>query len=836
MNKFLSQLTPEDQTVSDILQSNAQSIQVTPQFQSNLEARLKQAHPANKQPSQDSRIKILPAIGWAILAISAFLVLNWAIRALIPNLQPAAGETAIPTATEVSSFPNPAIEATPLPAGNGYDWRGMTLYLDAVLPENPAEANVYQLQPEQPASLESVRALAEQFGLNGNVYEAPSELGNSDNPDFIVVAGNQHLRVRSNLYFSYYPDYTRWATGNVFGKIPDQDTAEELIGAFLRTHGFDFAYKVQLSEFYTGYYALPLTPDGFAIQHEHFNLAGFLFRFDDTGIIAVEASLMDYTSAGTFEIIPAESAFQKILDPNAMYGIREGMHSAHTPVQAWYRTWPRNQTITLYGWINTFKSQDGGAPLVTLDGYTVTGNLAGISESMENTFIAASGQFQTVDGREIFNIENWQVYEGADDGLQGTIQRDGDQVVITTFEGLRLTLPDVPPDLPLPIENAYALGIIHIEKFEFDWKSIDTRMQGGGGGGGGGGGSGFYKPNLTGTPVPLPTAQAPQATGPGTGEYIVQEGDTLSAIAESYGITVDELMQANGLNEAIIFVGQTLLIPGAQEETSLVGQRIDSQRGMLTVTIASKLDGSQSVDYRLQVDERENRYQLMKLEGDDLDELQTRNNLPIDIWGTVERYDTGLGMSIPVVNVERFEIPYPDLQYQIFKGTQSIITVQGETITLFTTEDGQTYAQANGYGDLIGLEGDQVLMEAVVLPDETIADYPVLQVVSASMAVNPKNGQPVELEITANKPYIIEETERPETPANLTATIESVELVYFTPNQRYKISDPSSGPVYIQPVWRFQGHYWDGSEFEILVQALKDEFLLPEIETIEPPG
>jgi len=104
------------------------------------------------------------------------------------------------------------------------------------------------------------------------------------------------------------------------------------------------------------------------------------------------------------------------------------------------------------------------------------------------------------------------------------------------------------------------------------------------------------------------------------------------------------------------------------------------------------------------------------------------------------------------------------------------------------------------------------------------------------MAVNPKNGQPVELEITANKPYIMEETERPETPADLTATIESVELVYFTPNQRYKISDPLSGSVYIQPVWRFQGHYWDGSEFEILVQALKDEFLLPEIETIEPPG
>ena len=48
--------------------------------------------------------------------------------------------------------------------------------------------------------------------------------------------------------------------------------------------------------------------------------------------------------------------------------------------------------------------------------------------------------------------------------------------------------------------------------------------------------------------------------------------------------------------------------------------------------------------------------------------------------------------------------------------------------------------------------------------------------------------------------------------------------------------DPTAGPVYIQPAWRFQGHYWDGSEFEILIQALKDEFLLPEIDNVEPPG
>jgi len=729
------------------------------------------------------------------------------------------------------------IDVIPTPSGTEYDWRGMNLYVDTSFPIAPAQVGLYEAQLDRHATLDSARALAGQFGMNGQIYEMPSELGDSDTIDFLLVDGNQRLHVRSNLYFWYFPDYPRW-NKTVVGQKPDQTTAENVIEDFLGSHGFDFKYKVEDSGFYDGYYALPLTPEGLPIRHNHFSAAGFLFRFDQEEILAVETSLVTYSLVDTFEVISAEEALQKLLNPNITAGLIEGGHSVSEPIQAWYRSRPENQTITLWGWVDSFNSAEGGAPLITLDGYQVTGNLDGLANVPPRTFIEAIGKFQDNDGVKTFDIENWQVYEGGKDGLQGTIHRDGDDVVITTSENLTLTLPDIPIDIPLPIENAYVLGVIRADTFEVEWESIDTRMQGGGGGGGGGGGSGFYKPNLTGTPVPLPTPQAIQDTDPGMSQYIVQEGDTLSGIAETHEITVDELMQANSLNETTIFIGQTLLIPGAQEETSLIGQKLDGLRGILTVTITNKQDGSQSVDYRLQVEERDIRYQLVRLEGKGLDELQTRNNLPIDIWGTVERYDTDLGMRIPVVNVERFEVPYPDLQYQIYKGTQSLTTVQGETITLFTSEDGLTYAQANGYGDLIGKEGDQILMEALVLPDKTIAGYPAIQVVSASMAINPKSGEPVEMESTANQPYVIDEADFPEReiPAELTATIESVELVYFTNNQRYAIPDPNAGPVYIQPAWRFQGHYWDGSEFEIFVQALRDEFLLPEIERIEPPG
>lgn len=66
-----------------------------------------------------------------------------------------------------------------------------------------------------------------------------------------------------------------------------------------------------------------------------------------------------------------------------------------------------------------------------------------------------------------------------------------------------------------------------------------------------------------------------------------------------------------------------------------------------------------------------------------------------------------------------------------------------------------------------------------------------------------------------------------------TMTIKKIELVYYISDPRYQ-TNPAD-PGYIQPMWRFYGHYYDGSEFEFLVQALKDEFLLPEIQTIQSP-
>jgi LysM repeat protein len=63
-------------------------------------------------------------------------------------------------------------------------------------------------------------------------------------------------------------------------------------------------------------------------------------------------------------------------------------------------------------------------------------------------------------------------------------------------------------------------------------------------------------------PAP-PTATTAPATEPGEQEiYVVQVGDSLGAIAGRFGVTIADIVEANGLeNQDFIFSGQRLVIP-----------------------------------------------------------------------------------------------------------------------------------------------------------------------------------------------------------------------------------------------------------------------------------
>lgn len=56
-------------------------------------------------------------------------------------------------------------------------------------------------------------------------------------------------------------------------------------------------------------------------------------------------------------------------------------------------------------------------------------------------------------------------------------------------------------------------------------------------------------------PTPAPTAAPTQTI------YVVQAGDTLSSIASQFGVSVQAIMNANGLTDDVINIGQRLVIP-----------------------------------------------------------------------------------------------------------------------------------------------------------------------------------------------------------------------------------------------------------------------------------
>lgn len=104
------------------------------------------------------------------------------------------------------------------------------------------------------------------------------------------------------------------------------------------------------------------------------------------------------------------------------------------------------------------------------------------------------------------------------------------------------------------------------------------------------GGSVTPLPTVAFTPRPVATATAPPPTlseptaaptsTAGGQTYTVQEGDTLFSIAVSFGLTVEQLAQANNIADpSSIFAGQVLVIPSAGEiATAAPAPTISGQR------------------------------------------------------------------------------------------------------------------------------------------------------------------------------------------------------------------------------------------------------------------
>jgi LysM repeat protein len=479
---------------------------------------------------------------------------------------------------------------------------------------------------------------------------------------------------------------------------------------------------------------------------------------------------------------------------------------------------------------------------VSIGQWVVTGNIAGLEQVDRTTYVEATGQFRTEAGIRRFNVDSWKITAVTETYLSGSLHQDGEQTSLTADDGSgEYVIADAPADLPLntPIADAYLAVQGFMRDGKLEWQTINYFPTGSGSGGGGGGGTGFYQLNLSGTPVPFPAPTAGIDIAQGTGDYTVREGDTLGSIASSFGISIDALMQANNLSDPMIYLDQKLVIPGleSQAQDPNIGRRFENLRGLFMETIYNGLDGGQRIEYSFIASTEDESFSFI-LVGEGLETLEPYHNRPVDISGVIEQVDQYGGMTF---RVENFSVPFPDLKIELLEGTQQNTTVNGQRITLFTTTAGQQYVLLYPYGGLddttVAPNPPVMILEALAIPDETFEGYPALRTFSSTFA-DPPSGAPAEVTVTADQPYIVEEAPGMENYVPPSATIERVELVYYIPDPLYGNTDPanSTDARYIQPAWRFYGHYNNGNEFEFLVQALKQEFLLPELAPYRAPG
>jgi LysM repeat protein len=355
--------------------------------------------------------------------------------------------------------------------------------------------------------------------------------------------------------------------------------------------------------------------------------------------------------------------------------------------------------------------------------------------------------------------------------------------------------------------------------------------------GGGGGGGSFLQLNLSGTPVPFPSPTATPQVNMEVGDYTVKEGDTLGSISQEFGVSVAELIEVNQLSElGLIQIGQKLIIPGQpgqEAEDSSGGQKMEDVHGHLSITIYQRPDGSQRKEYRLTGSLPNGAWFFYILEGPQLHQLEPYNALPINISGNMRIVN-----DMPTIFVEAYTIPYPDLQFQIVRGAQSRQEINGQPgVVVFTTEDGRSFVEVMASTNIpthetLGRPGDLIEQEVLIVPGETIGNLPVMHVYQGGIVTDNSD----RMQIQANQIQVIEEA--PDVTESLapTATLETVDLVFYVRYPPYALLDVRAGTQYLQPAWRFHGHYSNGDEFEILVQALRQEFLLPELAPYTPPG
>jgi LysM repeat protein len=130
-------------------------------------------------------------------------------------------------------------------------------------------------------------------------------------------------------------------------------------------------------------------------------------------------------------------------------------------------------------------------------------------------------------------------------------------------------------------------------------------------------------------PLPTPLLLAQVSPPPAANTYTVQPSDSLSGIADQFGVSVDALMAANGITDPLaLSVGQVLTIPTPDAVPSPAATEGPPVEGEATATPAPTTAPAGEGTYTVQ--DGDNASDIANSFGITVDELAAANGLTID--------------------------------------------------------------------------------------------------------------------------------------------------------------------------------------------------------------
>lgn len=200
-------------------------------------------------------------------------------------------------------------------------------------------------------------------------------------------------------------------------------------------------------------------------------------------------------------------------------------------------------------------------------------------------------------------------------------------------------------------------------------------------------------PAPAGTPTPAPNPPKKPAS-PKTQTHVVAAGDTVIGIAKQYGTTVRAIISANGLGrDAIIYVGQTLIIPPASNDPGQKRATLDAgqaENASLIIRIGRDLGISErGIAIALATAMVES--SMRNLDYGDRDSLGLFQQRPSQGWGTPEQ----------ILNADRsIRVFYGGPNDPNGSTTRGLLDIRGWESMAFT--DAAQAVQISAYPDRYG--------------------------------------------------------------------------------------------------------------------------------------